>query len=104
MDRAFGGGGGDLYHQGLSTPNSGPLVRPPLGNGPGPGLGATRVWCQTTAGNVSITNEFLVSLGSKEAPANRGEGRWERLLGPPAGERPERQPGTLLPSHLPFSL
>lgn len=65
--------------------------------------GVARSWCQTTAGNASITNEFSVSLRNKKAPANRGQGNCGKLLRPPASEKPEQQPGKLLPSHLPLS-
>lgn len=91
-------GQGALYSQGLSTPNSGPLVEVPIGE---TALGrvweGARPWCQTTAGNASITNEFRVSLGKEEFPANRGN--CGKLLGPPASERP---PGMLLLYHFPL--
>lgn len=81
MDRAAVRGA--LYSQGLSTPKiSVPLVNSLLS----PRVAGSG--CQTAAGNARITNELLVSLGDKEAPANKGSGHCERLLGPPAGERP----------------
>lgn len=65
-----------------------PFGELPIENGPRPSLRVAGFGCQTTAGNARITNEFLVSLGDQEPPANKGSGHWERLLGPPAGERP----------------
>lgn len=94
--------GGLILLGGLSTLNSGPLVEVPTREmALGWVQGIARPWCQTTAGNASITNEFRISLGKRKSPANGGNCR--KLLGPTVGKRPEEQlPGRLPLYHFPL--
>lgn len=77
--------GGLTQFGGLSTPNSSPLVEVPTREmALGWVQGIARPWCQTTAGNASITNEFRISLGKEEGSCQR------RQL-PEAAGTPSRQ-------------
>lgn len=77
--------GGLIQFGGLSTLNSGPLLEVPTREmALGWVQGIARPWCQTTAGNASIANEFRISLGKKEISC-----QWRKL--PEAAGTPSRQ-------------